>query len=298
MPASFLPPTEQRNPASLYVDQLSTEGICRLINRQDAQTPVAVAEALPSIAAAVDLLTQALSSGHRIFYVGAGTSGRLGVLDASELLPTFGLEPGRVIALIAGGDQALRHSIEAAEDLPGQGRADLEAYPLDSGDVVVGIAASGRTPYVIGAMQYAQQLGGSTVAVVCTLGSPMAELASVAIETVPGPEVITGSTRMKAGTVQKMVLNILSTASMVKLGKVFSNLMVDVQPTNEKLRQRAVRIVGDAAGVDPNRAQSLLDAAGGEVKVAVIMGLLGCSAGEARKRLDAGQGVIRRAIEE
>lgn len=297
MSAPNLPLTEQRNPATLDIDLLSSRDICRLINRQDAQTPLAVAEALPQIASAVDLMADALANGHRVFYMGAGTSGRLGVLDASELSPTFGLEPDRVIAMIAGGDDALRHSIEAAEDSAEQGRADLQAHAFGSDDVVVGIAASGGTPYVIGAMQYAQEFGANRIAVVCVPGSSMATLATVAIEAAPGPEVITGSTRMKAGTVQKMVLNMLSTATMIRLGKVYSNLMVDVQLTNEKLRKRAVRIVGEAASVDHDEATALLAAAGGEVKVAVIMGLLNCSAGEARQRLNASQGVIRRAVE-
>ena len=296
MNSSIIALTEQRNPATEQIDQLPTEDICRLINRQDALTPLAVAEALPEIAQAVDILTDAMAAGHRIFYIGAGTSGRLGVLDASELLPTFGLPPGRVVALIAGGDAALRHSIEAAEDRADQGRQALLDHDFDSGDVVVGIAASGRTPYVIGAMQHAVELGAATIAVVCAPASPMADLAGVAIEAIPGPEVITGSTRMKAGTVQKMVLNILSTATMVKLGKVYGNLMVDVQITNEKLAQRAERIVGEAVGVEEDEAHRLLVAGGSDVKTAIVMGLLDCTAEDARRRLAAGDGVIRRAL--
>lgn len=289
--------TEQRNPATAQIDQLPTDELCRLINRQDAVTPLVVAEVVPRIAEAVEVCSAALAAGHRVFYLGAGTSGRLGVLDASELLPTFGLEPGRVVALIAGGDQALRHSIEAAEDRMELGRADLEKHEFVAGDVVIGIAASGRTPYVIGAMQYAKQLGATTVAVVCSPASPMADLADIAIEAIPGPEVITGSTRMKAGTVQKMILNLLSTASMIKLGKVYSNWMVDVQVTNEKLRQRAVRIVSESTGLDHAAAREMLTASGGQVKVAIISGLLGCSTEEARAKLDAAGGVIRRAVE-
>ena len=289
--------TELRNPASADIDEQSTEDICRLINRQDSLTPLAVAETIPFLAQAVDVLTLTLSGGHRVFYVGAGTSGRLGVLDASELLPTFGLEPGRVVALIAGGDGALRHSVEAAEDNPEQGAADLAAYGFSSRDVVVGIAASGRTPYVIGAMEYAKQLGATTIAIVCARASLMAGLADIAIEAVPGPEVITGSTRMKAGTAQKMVLNILSTATMIRLGKVYGNLMVDVQATNEKLRHRAVRIVAEAVGVDIDVARDLLSRAGGEVKVAIVMGLLDVPVDAARERLTAANSVVRLALE-
>lgn len=296
MPHNSLALTEERNPATQHIDQLATEEICRLINRQDAHTPLAVAEALPELARAVDLAASALAENHRVFYVGAGTSGRLGVLDASELLPTFGLRPGRVVALIAGGDRALRNSVEAAEDDEGQARRDLAAHGFERGDVLIGIAASGRTPYVIGAMRYAQELGSRAVALVCAPDSPMAELADVAIEAIPGPEVITGSTRMKAGTAQKMALNILSTATMIKLGKVYGNLMVDVQITNAKLAQRSVRIVAEAVGVDEGQAKQLLDASGSEVKTAIVMGLLECPAEEAREKLDAAGGVIRRAL--
>jgi N-acetylmuramic acid 6-phosphate etherase len=295
--SSFVALTEERNAASHDIDRLSTQAICRLINRQDAATPLAVAESLPEIAQAVDCMVEALASGHRVFYVGAGTSGRLGVLDASELLPTFSLEPGRVVALMAGGDRALRHSVEAAEDDAAQGKNDLQAHQLQAGDVVVGIAASGRTPYVIGALQYAQEAGARTIAIVCSPRSRMAEQSQISIEAIPGPEVITGSTRMKAGTVQKMVLNILSTASMVKLGKVYGNLMVDVQITNAKLAERAIRIVGEAAAVDRGEAERLLDRADSEVKTAIVMGLLGCTAEEARGKLDSAGGVVRRTTE-
>ena len=296
MASNKLATTELRNPASENIDQLATEEICRLINRQDSLTPLAVAETIPFLAQAVDVLTSTLSRGGRIFYIGAGTSGRLGVLDASELLPTFGLQPGRVVALIAGGDGALRNSIEAAEDSPEQGAADLRASDFSSDDVIVGIAASGRTPYVIGAMEYANQLGATTIAIVCSPGSRMADIAHIAIEPVPGPEVITGSTRMKAGTTQKMVLNILSTATMVRLGKVYENLMVDVQATNEKLRDRAVRIVAEAIGLDTDEARELLNEAGGEVKAAIVMGLLGVPVTAAREKLAATNGVVRQAL--
>jgi N-acetylmuramic acid 6-phosphate etherase len=290
------PPTEQRNPLSAAIDTLPTIEVCRLINRQDTWVPLAVAEALPAIAQAVDRMVATMTNGGRIFYQGAGTSGRLGVLDASELLPTYSLEPGRVIPLIAGGPDALTNSIETAEDDPDQGRVDLERHAFAAGDLLVGIAASGRTPYVLGGLRHARQLGATSVALVCAPASPMAGLATVAIELLTGPEVITGSTRMKAGTGQKLVLNMLSTATMVRLGKVYGNLMVDVRPTNDKLRRRAVRIVTDAAGLDNHRARTLLDAAEWDVKTAVVMGLLNVSADEARRRLAQHHGHIRRTV--
>jgi N-acetylmuramic acid 6-phosphate etherase len=292
-----LPQTEQRNPASAVIDTLSSLDICRLINRQDAQVPLAVAESLPQIARAVDLIVDALDAGHRLFYQGAGTSGRLGVLDASELLPTYSFDPARAIGLIAGGRAALTDSVEAAEDDPDQGRADLQAHDFHAGDLLVGIAASGRTPYVLGGMAYARALGASVVAVVCAAASPMAAQADIAIELLTGPEVITGSTRMKAGTAQKLTLNMLSTAAMVKLGKVYGNLMVDVRPTNAKLRARAARIVADAAGIAPEQAKAYLEAAGWEVKVAVVMGILDAPAAGARRLLDEHSGHVRAAVQ-
>lgn len=293
----WLPQTELRNPASAAIDTLSTLEICRLINRQDAQVPLAVAEALPQIAQAVDLVVAALQAGHRLFYLGAGTSGRLGVLDASELQPTYSFDPARAIGLIAGGRAALTDSVEAAEDDPDQGRADLAAHTFAAGDILVGIAAGGRTPYVLGGMAYARELGAPVIAVVCAAGSPMAAQATVAIELLTGPEVITGSTRMKAGSAQKLTLNMLSTASMVKLGKVYGNLMVDVRPTNAKLRARAARIVAEAASIAPQQAEDLLVASGWEVKVSVVMGLLGVDADAARRLLDIHQGHVRAALQ-
>ncbi len=296
-PTYLLPQTEQRNPASAAIDTLSTLDICRLINRQDAQVPLAVAEALPQIAQAVDLIVAGLEAGHRLFYLGAGTSGRLGVLDASELLPTYSFDPARAVALIAGGRAALTDSVEAAEDDPEQGRADLQSRDFAAGDVLIGIAASGRTPYVLGGMEYARALDAPVIAVVCAAGSPMAAQADVAVELLTGPEVITGSTRMKAGTAQKLTLNMLSTASMVKLGKVYGNLMVDVRPTNAKLRARAARIVAEAAAIPLEQAEAHLVAAGWEVKVAVVMGILDLPAAEARRLLDQHQGRVRPAVQ-
>lgn len=288
--------TEQRNPVSEELDTLPTLEILRIINRQDAQVPVAIAEALPTIAAAVDLIVQAITAGHRLFYMGAGTSGRLGVLDASELFPTFSFEPDRTVALIAGGPTALTHSVEASEDSEEQGCQDLIAHDFGPGDVLIGLAASGRTPYVLGGMSHARDLGAATIALCCNPGSPLADKATVAIEVLTGPEVIAGSTRMKAGTAQKLVLNMLSTTAMVRLGKVYGNLMVDVRPTNSKLQTRAVRIVAEATGAGQATAQELLQQAGWDVKVAVVMGLTGASALQARDRLAQARGYVRDAL--
>ncbi len=291
-----LPLTEQPNPASAHLDTLSPLELARLMNRQDAGVPAAVAEALPQIAQAMELMAQALQAGRRVFYQGAGTSGRLAVLDAVELLPTFSLEPERVIPLLAGGPVAMTRSIEGAEDSQEQGRADLAAHNFQAGDVLVGLAASGRTPYVLGGLEYARELGAASVAVVCTPGSPMAQVADLAIELLTGPEVLTGSTRLKAGTAQKMVLNMLSTGAMVRLGKVYGNRMVDVQPINSKLRDRAVRIVSESTGVERTEARRLLEEAGWAVKVAVLMGLAGIGPEEARQRLAQAQGRVREAL--
>lgn len=294
-PAS-LPPTEQRNPLSAHLDQLSTLDLLRLFNRLDATAPIAVAEVLPQIAQVVDGAAATLAGGGRLFYQGAGTSGRLAVLDAVELLPTFSLEPGRVIPLLAGGEAALTHSIEGAEDDEALGRADLVRHGFAGHDMLIGLAASGRTPYVLGGLRYGAEIGAQTAALVCNPGTPMAAAATVAIEVVTGPEALTGSTRLRAGTAQKLVLNMISTGVMVKLGKVYANLMVDVQPTNQKLRERAVRIVQEITGLDPAAARTLLDEANWQVKTAVVMALAGVDREEAARRLAASGGRVREAI--
>lgn len=291
-----LPTTEQRNPLSAELDRLSTLEMVRLMNRLDASVPLAIAEVLPQIAHTVEAMSRALAAGHRVFYQGAGTSGRLAVLDAVELLPTFGIDAGYVVPLLAGGEGAMTRSIEGAEDDAEQGRRDLAAHGFSGSDVLIGVAASGRTPYALGGLRYAAELGAPSAALVCNANSPMAVVAQTAIEVLVGPEALTGSTRLKAGTAQKLVLNMLSTCTMVKLGKVYGNLMVDVQPTNAKLRDRAVRIVCEATGADAAGAQSLLDAAGGEVKTAIVMELSGADAAEARRRLQRARGRIREAL--
>jgi N-acetylmuramic acid 6-phosphate etherase len=295
-PASNLPPTERRNPLSAELDALPTLDLLRLMNRLDAAIPAAVAEALPHIGALVDQAAAVLKNGGRIFYLGAGTSGRLAVLDAVELLPTFSLPPGQVIPLLAGGPAALTRSVEGAEDDEELAQRDLSEQGFSRQDLLIGVAASGRTPYVLGGLRYAAEVGAATAAIVCNPHSPMAAAAGLAIEVISGPEVLTGSTRLRAGTAQKLVLNMVSTAVMVKLGKVYGNLMVDVQPTNQKLRARAVRIVAEITDLAEPAAQHLLEQAGGQVKTAVVMGLAGVDMAEAQQRLAESGGRVREAV--
>lgn len=288
--------TEQRNPNSMQLDSLSAQELVALINREDQQVALAVEKCLPQIALAVEKIVTAFERGGRLVYVGAGTSGRLGVLDASECPPTYGVKPEMVVGLIAGGDHALRHPIEGAEDNVQQGQADLEEIDFSARDVLVGIAASGRTPYVLGALNYAKQLGATTVSIASNPKSKMAEVADIAIETVVGPEVLTGSSRMKSGTVQKLVLNMLTTASMVLIGKCYQNLMVDVQASNKKLKARALKIVMEATECDNEAAANVLAKANGQVKLAILMQLSGLDALEAQSLLDKSNGKLRQAL--
>ncbi len=290
--------TEQRNPRSVDLDRLSTEAIVALIHAEDATVATAVQAALPQVARAADLLAERLGSGGRVFYVGAGTSGRVGWLDAVEWGPTFGVEPGRIHAVVAGGIHSTVEASSELEDDPGLGARDLLSHGPTRADVVVGITASGYTPYVLGAVRAAREVGCAVVAVCNNPHSPLEALADVAIVVPTGPEVLTGSTRMKAGTAQKMVLNMLSTAAMVRLGKVFSNLMVDLRPLNRKLLRRACRIVSEAAGVSIEEAGRFLERAGGDVKAAIVMAATGCEAPEAEARLARAGGSVRRALEE
>jgi N-acetylmuramic acid 6-phosphate etherase len=284
--------TETRHPGSARIDQLSTREMLEVINAADRSVADAVHAELSRIAQAVDGIAERLQRGGRLFYTGAGTSGRLGVLDASECPPTFNVDPGLVVGLIAGGDYALRHSIEGAEDDANQGAEDLKAYGLEAKDTLVGIAASGRTPYVLGGMAYANHLGALTVGLSCVPGSEVECQAKIAITPAVGPEVITGSTRMRAGTATKLVLNMLSTGAMIRTGMVYGNLMVNVQPTNEKLKDRAIRIIAAATGVDEDRAAELL-AQAGAVRVAIVMQKLGISREQAVQRLNAVHGRLR-----
>lgn len=289
--------TESVNPATTDLDRLSTLEMVRVINAEDVKVAQAVEQTLPQIAQAIDLIVERMRQGGRLIYMGAGTSGRLGVLDASECPPTFSVPEGLVVGLIAGGDRALRHSIEAAEDKPEAGQADLQSIGLTAKDVVVGLAASGRTPYVLGGLAYARSIGAGAVGVACNQPAEISQVAEISILAVVGPEVISGSTRLKSGTAQKMILNMLSTGAMIRIGKTYGNLMVDLKPTNEKLRVRANRIVRQASGMDEAVAQSALEACGWEVKLAIVVAKLGITPDEARARLQAAQGLLRKVIE-
>lgn len=277
--------SETRHPDSMALDALSTLEMVTLFNQQDRLVPEAISTELPAVAAAIDCAAQALSAGGRLIYLGAGTSGRLWVLDVSEIPPTFGVPPDRVIGLIAGGPGALLKAAEGAEDDMDLGVRDLQHLHLTPTDMVVGLAASGRTPYVLGALRYARALGCATVAISCNPDSPIAQAAEIAISPVVGPEVLTGSTRMKSGTAQKLVLNMISTGAMVKLGKVYQNLMVDVRATNAKLRDRVCRIVGEACGVEVEQASAALAQTDYDVKQAILMLLSGKSAAQAQAAL-------------
>lgn len=287
--------TEARNPRSEGIDELPTEAMLAVINDEDATVAAAVRLELPRIARAVDAIVERFGRGGRLFYLGAGTSGRLGVLDASECPPTFSAAPGLVQGLIAGGDGALRLSSEKTEDRPEIGASDLAAAGFSAGDVLVGIAASGRTPYVLGGLAHARAVGALTIALACVAGSPMEQAAEMAITPLTGPEVVTGSTRMKAGTATKMVLNMLSTGVMIRTGAVFGNLMVNVQPSNAKLVDRAERIIAASIGCDADGARRLLREAGG-VKVAIVMGRLGLPYAAAAAKLKRAGGVLRAAL--
>lgn len=281
--------TEQPNPASASLDTKPTRDILRIMNREDRKVAPAVARVLPEIARAVELAVEALSRGGRLMYLGAGTSGRLGVLDAAECIPTFGTD--QVVGVIAGGPQALLRPIEGAEDDPALAVRDLRHRRLNRRDILVGISASGRTPYVIGGMRYARRLGLRTVAVTCNPEAPLRRWADVAIMPVVGPEVVAGSTRLKAGTAQKLVLNMLSTAAMVRLGRVYSNLMVNVQLKNSKLKERGQKILRQLTGASPGSATRALEESGGSLAVALLMLWQGLGAAEARRRLAKGPSV-------
>jgi N-acetylmuramic acid 6-phosphate etherase len=289
--------TETLHPDTHRIDQLSTLEMLEMINAADRTIAEAVHAELPRIAQAVDGIADRLEKGGRLFYTGAGTSGRLGVLDASECPPTFNVDPGLVVGLIAGGDFALRHSIEGAEDDAQQGVEDLKEQGLRAADALVGIAASGRTPYVIGGLVYANHLGALTVGLSCVPGSEVERRAQIGITPAVGPEVITGSTRMRAGTATKLVLNMLSTGAMIRIGMVYGNLMVNVQPTNVKLKDRAVRIIAAAAEVEEDRAAELLTQAG-TVRTAIVMQKLGLTREQALSRLNAANGRLRVALGE
>lgn len=290
--------TESRNPASQDIDKLSTLEMLRVINNEDKKVALAVEKVLPQVATAVDIIANAFKKGGRLIYCGAGTSGRLGILDASECPPTFGSPEGQVIGLIAGGHQAILKAVENAEDNTQAGETDLKQLQLQKHDVLVGIAASGRTPYVIGAMRYASQLGCHTVSICCNKNSEMSQLADIALDVIVGSEVVTGSSRMKAGSAQKMILNMLTTGAMIKHGKVFGNLMVDVQATNAKLIERQKKMVMEATECSRDIAEQALKESNNHCKTAIVMILTGVDALQAKASLAQHQGFIRKTIKE
>jgi N-acetylmuramic acid 6-phosphate etherase len=288
--------TEQPNPASEGIDALPAEQVLRIINAEDHKVAGAVEREIPGIARAVDTIVSAMQRGGRLFYIGAGTSGRLGVLDASECQPTFSVPAELVQGIIAGGEAALARATETTEDDPATGARDLQARGFTSNDVLVGIAASGRTPYVLGAVGEARRLGAVTIGISCTPGSELSREVDIAIEPLPGPEIVAGSTRLKAGTATKLVLNMLTTATFIRMGYVYGNLMVNVQPKNSKLRDRARRIVALAAGTTAERAGELLEASGNVVRTAIVMAKAGVSREEAERRLRAAGGRTSQAL--
>lgn len=288
--------TEARNKNTMNLDQMTPLEIVTVMNQEDRNVPAAIEEVLPQIAKTISVVENAFLNGGRLFYMGAGTSGRLGVLDASECPPTFDVDAGMVVGLIAGGDRALRFPIEGAEDDSELGKKDLIEHKLTAKDVVVGIAASGRTPYVQGALEYAKSIGCHTAAISCNRNSIIGQIAGIAIDVEVGPEVLTGSTRLKAGTTQKLVLNMITTGAMVRIGKAYQNLMVDVVQSNEKLQTRAENIVMDATGVSREDARMTIDKADGKVKVAITMILVDCNVEEAKALLERTGGHVRNVI--
>jgi N-acetylmuramic acid 6-phosphate etherase len=289
--------SERVNAATLDIDRLSPLEIAQVMNAEDARVAGAVAETLPQIALAIEQIAARMRQGGRMIYVGAGTSGRLGALDAAECPPTFDVSPDLIVSRIAGGTFAWTTATEDAEDRADLGKSAMAALDLGALDSVIGVTASGHTPYALGAMSHARACGALTIGVACNLDTPLERLSDIAITPIVGPEVINGSTRLKAGTAQKMILNMLSTGVMIVLGKTYKNLMVDVQATNTKLRRRALGIVSAATGLDSEEANRLLEACHGEIKTAIIAQLASISADEARRRLQASQGIVRAALD-
>jgi N-acetylmuramic acid 6-phosphate etherase len=290
--------SEGRNPNTVDIDTLSTEGMLARINHEDAKVAPSVATEIPAIAKVVDAAAQSIAKGGRLIYIGAGTSGRLGILEAAECRPTFSVPDGVVVGIIAGGERAVLHAVEGAEDNQEAGKQDVINITLSQHDTLVGLSASGRTPYVSGALAYAQSIGATTAAIACSPNSAIFEHADVTICPVVGPEALTGSTRMKSGTAQKLVLNMISTATMIKLGKTFENLMVDVNATNEKLKARALRIVMQATECNEHDATTALKASNNNAKLAILMVLTGANADDAAKQLVASNGYLRHAVKQ
>jgi N-acetylmuramic acid 6-phosphate etherase len=288
--------TERRNPRSVDIDLFPTERVLKIINAEDALVPVAVASAIPDIAKLVDTAVQCIRAGGHIIYVGAGTSGRIAVTDAAEIPPTFSVPAEWVQAVMAGGPKAFTQATEGSEDERDKATVDLKSKKLSKNDLVIGIAATGTTPYTVAALEYAKTKGATTAAIVCSEESAMSKVADITISVVVGPEIITGSTRMKAGTGQKLVLNMFSTALMIRMGMTYSNWMISVSMTNQKLRDRGKQILQEILGVKPDEAEKLVEASGANLKVAVIMGATGCDRTKAEKQLAAGNGNLRNVL--
>lgn len=290
--------TEQRNPNTMSLDTMSVADVLKAMNKEDGSVIEVIHAQLPTIEKTVNAVIDSFQKGGRLIYIGAGTSGRLGILDAVECVPTFGVSPDMVVGLIAGGLKAFTKAVEGAEDNPDLGVQDLKDLQLNETDTVIGIAASGRTPYVIGALDYSRKTAAHTISISCNEGAEMSSHADIAIELQTGPEVLTGSTRLKAGSAQKMVLNMISTAAMIGIGKAYENLMIDVQATNLKLQERSKRIIMEATGVDLHTATSFYEASGKHVKTATVMILLDCSKEQAQERIEATRGFVRKATQQ
>ena len=288
--------TETRNPETMNLDEMSSLEIVQAMNKEDIKVPQIITHLLPLIAKVVDICAVALKTKNRIFYMGAGTSGRLGIVDSSECPPTFNASPNEFIGLIAGGERAFIKAVEGAEDSEDLGKDDLIKRNFCKNDICIGLAASGRTPYVIGGLKYAKSIGAQTVSISCNKDAKISKFADYPIEAIVGPEVLTGSTRLKAGTAQKLILNMISTGAMIRVGKSYQNLMVDLQMTNKKLERRGVNIIKEATGVDDEEAKKYIDKAKGSVKIAIIMILTNCEYEDAIKRLEKADGKVRIAI--
>ena len=288
--------TETRNPETMNLDEMTSLEIIKAMNKEDSKVPLVISKLLPEISKVVDIAAGALKNKGRIFYIGAGTSGRLGVVDSSECPPTFNASPNDFIGLIAGGEKAFIKAVEGAEDSENLGKQDLINKNFNKNDICIGLAASGRTPYVIGGLKYAKSIGAKTVSISCNKDSKIGKIADISIEAIVGPEILTGSTRLKAGTAQKLILNMISTGAMILNGKSYQNLMVDLQMTNKKLETRGINIIKEATGIDENEAKEYIKKANGSVKVAIVMILSNCDYETAKNKLDKSEGKVRLAI--
>ena len=288
--------TETRNPDTMNLDEMTSLEIVQAMNKEDSKVPLVISQLLPKIAEVIDIATEALKNKGKIFYIGAGTSGRLGVVDASECPPTFNASPNDIIGLIAGGEKAFTKAIEGAEDSENLGKEDLMKNNFSKNDICIGLAASGRTPYVIGGLKYAKSIGAKTASISCNKNSKISAISDIAIEAIVGPEILTGSTRLKAGTAQKLILNMISTGAMIRMGKCYQNLMVDLQMKNKKLERRGINIIKEATGVEEKEATEFMVKANGCVKIAIVMIFLNCDYETAKQKLEKADGKVRLAI--